>query len=205
MMKLTNLIGAAVIVGALLVAHSAAKNKMASEPNIGAPAPLFTLQDQNGKQVNLADFTGKIVVLEWFNNECPFVQKQYTTGNMNGVAQKYAAKDVVWLAINSTNGKTNADNKQIAGEWNMNRPILNDASGKVGHAYDSKNTPTMYIIDKQGNLAYWGAIDNKPVPDPKAIDGSTNYVAKALDEMLAGQSVSEPRTKPYGCSVKYAE
>ena len=166
---------------------------------------MFALQNQDGKQISLADYTGKIVVLEWFNNECPFVKKHYTTGNMNSVAKKYTDKGVVWLAINSTSGKTNADNKQIASEWNIDRPILNDATGQVGHAYDSKNTPTMYIIDKQGNLAYWGGIDNKPNPDPKSIDGATNYVSKALDEMLAGQSVSEPKTKPYGCSVKFAE
>src|SRR5450432_725454 len=204
-MKLASMLIATVIVGALMVAHLVAEDKHAAGPSIGAPAPMFALQDQSGKQVNLADYAGKIVVLEWFNNECPFVKKQYTTGNMNSIAKKYEDKGVVWLAINTTEGKTNADNKQVAAEWNMDRPILNDSTGKVGHAYASQNTPTMYILDKPGNLAYQGAIDNKPDPDPKTINGATNYVAKALDEMLAGQSVSEPKTKAYGCSVKYAE
>jgi peroxiredoxin len=198
------LLGSTLVLAALLMTHAVADQKPAG-PVIGAPAPEFSLPDQSGKTINLADFSGKIVVLEWFNNECPFVQKQYKTNAMNKLASKYMDKGVVWLAINSTNGKTNADNKAAAADWNMQRPILNDSAGKVGHAYDSLNTPTMYIIDKSGNLAYWGAIDNRPTPDPADINGATNYVQKALDEMLAGQSVSEPKTKPYGCGVKYSD
>jgi peroxiredoxin len=198
------LLGSTLVLGALLMTHAVAVEKSAA-PAIGAPAPDFSLQDQSGKTVNLADFSGKIVVLEWFNNECPFVQKQYKTSAMNKLAAKYEDKGVIWLAINSTSGKTNADNKAIASQWNIDRTILNDSAGLVGHAYQSHNTPTMYIIDKSGNLAYWGAIDDRPTPDPADINGATNYVQKALDEMLAGQSVSEPKTKPYGCGVKYAD
>jgi peroxiredoxin len=202
MMLRKTLLGSTLVIAALLMTNAVADTKPAG-PTLGAPAPEFSLQDQSGKMVNLADFSGKIVVLEWFNNECPFVQKQYKTGAMNKLANKYEDKGVVWLAINSTSGKTNADNKQAAADFGIQRPVLNDSTGKVGHAYDSLNTPTMYIIDKSGNLAYWGAIDNKPTPDPADINGATNYVQKALDEMLAGQSVSEPKTKPYGCNVKY--
>jgi peroxiredoxin len=198
------LLGSTLAIVALLLTHAIAVEKSPA-PAIGAPAPDFSLQDQSGKTTNLADFSGKIIVLEWFNNDCPFVQKQYKTSAMNKLASKYQDKGVIWLAINSTSGKTNADNKQIASQWNIDRPILNDSAGTVGHEYQSRNTPTMYIIDKSGNLAYWGAIDNRPTPDPEDINGATNYVQKALDEMLAGQSVSEPKTKPYGCGVKYAD
>jgi len=180
------------------------KEKGMAGPKPGDAAPSFALQDQNGQTVTLDQLKGKVVVLEWFNNECPFVQKFYKGGHMNQWASSYMGKDVVWLAINTTSGKTNADNKAIATEWKIDRPILNDSTGEVGHAYGSKNTPTMYIIDKEGKIAYRGAIDNKSVPDTGAISGATNYVAKALDEILAGKPVSEPMTKAYGCSVKYA-
>ena len=115
----------------------------------------------------------------------------------------YADKGVVWLAINSTSGKTNEDNAAIAAEWNIDRPILNDSAGEVGHAYGATNTPHMYVIDAQGNLAYMGAIDSNSSADAADIAGAENYVAKALDELLAGTSVSKPETKAYGCSVKY--
>src|SRR5688572_1713031 len=67
----------------------------------GKPAPAFTVKDLAGKTVNLADYKGKTVVLEWHNFGCPFVQKHYKSGNMQALQKKYGA-DVVWLAVNST-------------------------------------------------------------------------------------------------------
>lgn len=203
---MTKWIAAVVAVGALI--FGGVSMTQAGEDAglaIGKPAPGFELQDQNGKTVSLAEFKGKIVVVEWFNDECPFVVKFYKDGHMNQWAQKYAEKDVVWLAIDSSNFSTVAQNKEIAGKWNINRPLLDDHSGKVGKLYQSKNTPTMYIIDKEGNLAYWGAIDSIKSSDTADIAKADNYVAKALDEMLAGNPVSTTRTQPYGCSVKYAK
>ncbi|HWP39808.1 MAG TPA: thioredoxin family protein [Tepidisphaeraceae bacterium] len=201
---------ALLVVGALLAGPSLAgsdKDKAsAAKAKIGAPAPDFALQDQDGNTVRLSDFAGKIVVLEWFNDECPVVVRHYRNGpngGMNALASKYMDKGVVWLAINSTKNKTNADNKKAAQELNVNRPILNDASGEVGHLYGATNTPGMYVINKDGILAYMGAIDDDPSGRKK--EGVKNYVAQALDELLAGQSVSEPQTKQYGCTVKYAK
>jgi peroxiredoxin len=173
-----------------------------AEARIGEQAPDFSLTDQNGKTVSLADFKGKTVVLEWFNNECPYVQRHYRSHTMANLADKYSPKDVVWLAINSTSGKTGDDNKAIASEWNIKYSVLSDSDGKVGKAYGAKTTPHMFIIDKDGKLVYSGGIDNDPQGDKT---GKVNYVEKALDELLAGQPVSEPKTKSYGCSIKYAK
>jgi peroxiredoxin len=171
---------------------------------LGAPAPQFALQDQNGKTVNLSDYSGKVVVLEWFNDGCPFVQAHYKgESDMNASASKLADKGIVWLAINSTKDANVEHNKQIAAEWKIDRPILDDSSGNVGHLYGAKTTPHMYVIDKDGKLAYMGAIDNNPNGDKK--DNKINYVEKAVNEILAGSSVSEPQTKSYGCSVKYGK
>ena len=84
----------------------------------------------------------------------------------------------------------------------IEHPIVLDTTGDVARAYGAKNTPTMYIINADGVLAYWGGIDNDPSADNV---GKTNYVAKALDEILAGQTVTEAKTKAYGCSVKPAK
>jgi peroxiredoxin len=176
---------------------------LAAAPQIGAEAPAFTLQDQTGKSVSLSDYTGKIVVLEWFNENCPFVQRHYKAGDISETANKYAADGVVWLAINSTHDNTNTSNKAADMQWSMNRPILNDASGTVGHAYGATNTPEIFIINKDGKIAYEGAIDNDPQGDKS--EGKVNYPAKALDELLAGKTVSEPETKAYGCTVHYAK
>ncbi len=195
---------ALLVLAAMVFTQIAAKAKL-PDLAIGKAVPDFTLEDQNGKTVHLADLKNKIVVLEWFNESCPFVKKHYIKGDMNAVAGKYVGDDVVWLAINSTKTATNESNAKAAKAWSMDRPILNDATGATGKAYGAKNTPQMYIINKDQTLAYRGAIDSKSSADAGDIAGATNYVAKALDELKAGKPVSEPETKPYGCSVKYAD
>ena len=171
----------------------------------GDTVPNFSGVDHNGNTVDLESLKGNIVVLEWFNNECPFVVKHYKNGDMNSLADRYKDKGVKWIAVNSTSGKTEQDMKAIASEWNINRPILLDKSGDIGKTFGARNTPAMYIIDKEGKLAYRGAIDDKPDPKPESISSSKNYVSQALDELLAGKPVSQPETKAYGCSVKYGK
>jgi peroxiredoxin len=190
------------ILAVLAMTLSAAQQARA-EVKPGADAPAFSLQDQDGKTVSLADFKGKIVVLEWFNNECPYVKRHYEAKTMNTLSDKWKDKDVVWLAINSTDGKKNADNKAAADALSVNHPILNDADGKIGKEYGAKSTPHMFIIDKDGKVVYTGGIDNDP--DGKKGDKAVNYVDKALDELAAGKPVSEPQTKQYGCGVHYAK
>jgi len=189
------------LVGAFLLAP-AFSSAMDVTAQVGSQAPDFTLEDQNGNQVNLSDFTGKIVVLEWFNFDCPFVQRHHKAGTMAKLAEKFKGEDVVWLGINSTHYATKADNKKYQKEWNLSYPILSDNSGKIGKLYDAKTTPHMYIVDKSGKLVYNGGIDD----DPRGESAKTsNYVKTALKELTAGNSVSVAESKPYGCSVKYAE
>jgi peroxiredoxin len=187
------------------VSIAADEKKSASGAKPGDIAPAFALQDQDGKTVNLADFKGKLVVLEWFNEECPFVVRHHEADKtMSTLSSKYKGQDVVWLAINSTDGKTNANNKAIAEKWSIGYPILNDADGTVGKAYGAKSTPHMFIIDKDGKLAYKGGIDNDEA-GKKAAGEKVNYVEKALDELAAGKPVSTAESKQYGCGVKYAK
>lgn len=178
-------------------------------PKIGEPAPAFTATDSNGKTHNLSDFKGKIVVLEWTNAECPYVVKHYDSKNMQGLQEKYTGQDVVWLTVNSSaEGKqghvtAEAANALIAEQGAKQTAFILDADGTIGKAYDAKTTPHMFVIDKEGVLVYAGAIDDND--SAKAEDAATakNYVAAALDALLAGKPVETAQTKPYGCSVKY--
>jgi peroxiredoxin len=170
------------------------------QAEIGKKAPEFTLKDSAGKEHSLSDYQGKIVVLEWFNTECPFVQRHYKEKTMVNTAGQFADKDVVWLAINTTaTAKPEDMNKWIA-QYGLTYPILMDNAGEVARKYGAKTTPHIFIIDKQGKLAYEGGIDNDPAGDS---GNRTNYAAKALTELTEGKPVSQPETRPYGCSVKY--
>ena len=186
----------------ILVLSGCESKEPAALPEAGKKAPDFTLRSFDDKEVSLADYKGKIVVLEWFNDECPYVRYHYdNVSTMVDLAKNYKDKNVVWLAVNSTNHTTAEQNKDFAAKHNLPYPILDDRPGKVGRAYGATNTPHMYIIDTNGNIAYEGAIDNSPMGGKK--EGVINYVRKALMELTGGKPVSTPNTKPYGCTVKY--
>lgn len=172
-------------------------------------APNFKLVDSNGKVHSLSDFKGKLVVLEWINFDCPFVQKHYNSKNMQSLQLKYTKQDIIWLAVCSSNkgkqGNFNNDeiNKRIKNHNAKMTAYLVDEDGKVGKMYGAKTTPHLYVIDKTGKLVYAGGIDDKASTDVEDIKGAKNYVSLALNELLAGKNVSVQSSKPYGCSVKY--
>jgi peroxiredoxin len=181
----------------------------ADVPPVGSAAPEFSLPDANGKAHSLSEYKGKYVVLEWFNPECPFVKKHYGGGNMQKLQEYYTGKGVVWLTIDSnapgTEGNLSPDQaEKVANAWKTKQTaLLLDPEGKAGRAYGAKNTPNMVIVNPEGKIVYEGAIDSKATPNPADIPSSTNYVKVALDESLSGKPISNPTTKPYGCSVKY--
>jgi peroxiredoxin len=186
--------------------HPKKAEKADAQAKVGEAAPKFTLMSTEGKEVKLEDFKGKIVVLEWFNPECPFVKKHHDLNTtMADTFAKYKDKDVVWLAINSgAEGKQGFGkelNEQARKDWKLGYPVLLDESGKVGKTYGAKTTPHMYVINKEGVLVYAGAIDDNTSAKEA---GKVNYVANALDATIKGETVKEAETKPYGCSVKYA-
>jgi peroxiredoxin len=177
---------------------------------VGAAAPDFALQDVDGNTVKLADYQGRVVVLEWFNPDCPFVKASHTKGSLVGTAGKQVDKGVVWLAINSNapgkQGNGVERNREARKAYGMSHPVLIDEDGRVGRAYGATNTPHMFVIDRQGKVAYRGAIDNSPDGEGQSPQGGklVNYVEAALDDVAAGRPVRTAETKAYGCTVKYA-
>lgn len=173
----------------------------------GDEAPTFTLPDTDGTVHSLASYlaSGKIVVLEWFNPDCPFIKKHHLHHKtMNETFAAYADRGVVWLAVcSSAAGKEGAGlerNQRAAAEYALPFPLLMDSNGTVGRSYGAKTTPHMFVIKPDGKIAYAGAIDDdRSAGEP----GRTNYVVAALDAVLAGRSVPLAETRPYGCSVKY--
>jgi peroxiredoxin len=169
---------------------------------LGQAAPAFTLDDQNGKPISLSDYKGKIVVLEWTNKDCPFVERHLKAKTSNKLAEKYKEKNVAWLQIDSTSTHNTATNLKTVTDNGLTFPILNDSQGKTGHAYGAKTTPHVFIVNKDGNIAYMGGMDNDEEGNKK---DAVNYVDKALGELTADKAVTTAETKPYGCSVKYAK
>jgi ABC-type Fe3+-hydroxamate transport system substrate-binding protein len=195
-------LAAAVLLGCISTAAFASAT-------IGAAAPDFTLTDSNGKPHTLADYKGKIVVLEWNNPDCPFVRKHYGSGNMQKQQTAATAAGAVWLTINSgAHGKQGdldgpGADAYVAKVGGKQTAYLLDADGKVGHLYGAKTTPHIYVIDKDGVLRYMGGIDSIASTDVDDLAKATQYVPQVLAELAAGKPVSVTTSQPYGCSVKY--
>jgi peroxiredoxin len=182
---------------------------------VGDPAPDFTATDSHGKTHKLADLKGKFVVLEWHNQDCPFVKSQYAQGKMQRLQAKWMKKGVQWFTVISScpgsEGYVDAAgaNKDIQEKKAHVTAAFLDPEGTIGHAYGAKATPHMFVIGRKGTLLYDGAIDNAPREDndvAKNEEGQAfvNYVDQALTESLVeGEKVSVSSTPPYGCHVKY--
>ncbi len=176
---------------------------------VGQAAPDFTATASNGQTYKLSDLRGKFVVLEWHNNGCPYTIKHYSGGNMQRLQKEWTAKGVVWLTVISsapgTQGYVTADQENGYLKRMNAAPTaaLLDPTGQLGHLYDARTTPQMVLIGKDGKLLYDGAIDSIDSADTADIKAAKNYIAQALSEALAGKPISQPATRPYGCTVKY--
>ena len=167
---------------------------------VGKPAPAYTMRDENGKAHSLSEYRGRIVVLEWTNPECPFVQRHYGEKTMQKTLAALSDKQVVWLAVDSTSHNVPESSRAWKARNGFSYSVLQDASGAVGHAFGAKTTPGMFVIDEKGVLRYSGAIDD----DPRGKSSTpTNYVKQAVNAVASGQPVSPSVTESYGCTVKY--
>jgi len=193
------------------VVQSATAVPSAAPARVGEPAPAFSAPDISGKNVRLGDYAGKMIVLEWTNDGCPFVGKHYDSGNMQSLQQKYMANGVVWLTIaSSAPGEqgyvTPAEAKADLARWRAApSDFLLDPEGIVGRLYDARATPHMVVIDRTGRVVYMGAIDDQPSTRLADVKTAHNYVVAALDAVAAGQPVAVASTRAYGCSIKYKE
>jgi peroxiredoxin len=173
--------------------------------SVGDAAPGFTLKGVDGKSYSLADYKGKVVVLEWINPNCPVSGRHAREKTMIELARQHG--EVVWLGINSTSTSSGdylkpADHLAWNQKTGINYPVLYDETGKVGHAYEARTTPHMFIVGADGKIAYNGAIDDDP-SGRKAKTARVNFVDAGLTAERSGKTPDPAATKPYGCSVKY--
>ena len=192
--------------GALLAGAAA---WAAGDLQVGQPAPDFSTLDSQGNVRHLADFRGKVVVLEWTNADCPYTRKHYESGNMQSLQSLARDHGVVWLSvISSAPGTQGYVDGRHADDLTRTRKavpaaVLLDPSGSVGRLYHAKTTPHMYVIDAKGELRYMGGIDSIPTTDVSDIAKAEPYLKEAMLAVVDGQPVAHAVTRPYGCGVKY--
>jgi peroxiredoxin len=178
-------------------------------PVVGAAAPDFTATDSDGHAVSLAGLKGRIVVLEWTNDGCPFVGKWYRSGAMQTLQKEAAKLGVVWLSvISSAPGEQGYADGPRADQLTRERGaapahVLLDPAGTLGRLYEAETTPQMFVIDAQGMVRYMGGADSIASSRESDLAKATPYAKLAIEAVSAGKPVPYPVTRPYGCTVKY--
>src|SRR5207237_5831243 len=117
---------------------------------------------------------------------------------MEKLAQDYQAKGVNVIGINSNVTEPASEVKSHAAEKHLTFTILKDDGNKIADRLGATRTPEAYVLDANSKLLYHGRIDNS-----QKVEGITsNDVRQALDEMLAGKTISKTGGAAFGCSIK---
>jgi peroxiredoxin len=174
----------------------------------GDSAPEFSLLDSNGKKVMLSDFSGKNVVLEWVNFECPFVEKFYLSQKIFKIEKAYMPKGLIWLSVCSSlpgrEGSYPAEElkEKLRGMEGYQTAYLIDDGGKVMSLYGITVTPEVVVVDSSGKIYYKGAIDDRPSTIPNSTRYAKNFLMEVLDSLFAGKPAPYGFQEPYGCGIK---
>lgn len=186
---------------------SGALSSVISSAELGSPAPDFELRDAGGRSYRLSRFRGKLVVLEWFDPECPFVTYAYDDGPLAEMETRYAASGIVWLSLYSTRADraslAPALLREFADRRKLRAPILIDSGGAVARAFGARTTPHMFVVNERGVLVYSGALDNAPMGRVERAAAKTNYVETAIDDLRSGHAVTTSSTRPYGSPLTH--
>lgn len=174
---------------------------------IGELAPDFQLVDLGGQVQKLSHHRGKIVVLEWFDPDCPFVLHAYDEGLLPEMQSRYAAAGIVWLAIHSSSpGTADADaasSLAFATQHRLRLSISMDPMGRIGRTYGARTTPHLCVINERGALVYSGGLDNAPMGRVASAATRTNYVDAAILDLRSGHAVTTSSTRAYGTAIQY--
>jgi peroxiredoxin len=192
----TYLVTMALVPAMLLMAFSGVSSKAVND---------FSLKNVNGKAVSLKNYPhAKGFIIVFTCNHCPFAKLYYN--RMNELDKHYKKLGVPLIAISSAdtvNYEEDSYEKMVAlaNKQHFSFPYLYDAMQVVAKDYDAKKTPHAYVVWKeQGKwmVKYNGAIDD----DGAHADLVKNaFIAKAVDELLAGKEVTVKETKSVGCGI----
>ena len=184
----------------LIVCLSVPAAVHAADLEIGQEVPDFTLKSLEGEEVTLSDYFGDIVILEWINPDCPFVNRLHKDKTVKELREQSVPFGMKWFAINSTHYMTAAKSKFWVDKVGVKVPFLLDRDGTVAKKFGAKTTPHIFII-KDGILIYSGGVDDDPKGEnPRAKRNS--YVGAAIRDLHNKRPIKVPRTRPYGSTVK---
>lgn len=157
----------------------------------------FSLEDYEGNKHSLSDYKDSVAtVVIFIATECP-VSNEYNT-RMENLYKEYREKGIAFIGINSNKAE---DVERIRNHAKKNRltfTILKDLQNVVADLFEASFTPEAYVLNGDHEVMYHGRIDNSRNKSNISVQDLKN----ALDEILKGMTVTKPRTKAFGCTIK---
>lgn len=170
---------------------------------IGSQAPNFNLPAVEGKTYSLDSFKDKKLLVVVFScNHCPYVQAY--EDRIKRIQVDY--KDQLQVVAINSNEDINypedsfEEMKKRANQKQFNFPYLRDETQEIAKAYGSTHTPEIFLFDNDRKMVFHGKIDDNWQDEKNA---KSKYLRNAIDEMLAGKSISVPETFTIGCTIKW--
>lgn len=172
---------------------------------VPAPASAIKMKSAvDGKSVSIAEVRGKAGTLVIFTcDHCPFARGWER--RIAELADTYSKKGIGVILINA-NDPAKYPEDDFAGmqarakQLGLQVPYVVDDTSGVARALGASVTPEAFLFDKNGKLAYHGAIDDNH-RDPAAV--KTHYLKDALDAVLEGHPAPVAETKGIGCGIKF--
>ena len=189
------------------VANAGQYNKVIS---IGDPMPSFndlpTIKDDT---LSDSDIKESIVVIVSLANHCPWVKGM--DQDLIDLAEQFSEQSVrvIGLSVNHREDDRLPAMKEHAKKYGYNFDYIYDESQVLGRKLGATRTPEYFVFNEKRELVYTGLIHNSPTMKKDGETRRTNgeptefYVADAISNLLAGEAIAVPETRPHGCSVKY--
>jgi peroxiredoxin len=171
----------------------------AAAPQVGGPAPVFTLTTVDGKTFSLADAarTHKAVVVMFIATKCPYSNAY--NDRMRDMAAAYEKQGILFAGINSNKTEPAAEVIAHAKQHGFGFSLMKDPDNKVADLYDARHTPEIFVVDPDGKVRYHGRIDEN-YEEPAKV--ASPDLKNALDALLAGKPIAKAETKAFGCTIK---
>ncbi len=173
-------------------------------PELGSPAPDFSLPGTDGQTYSLEDFShADVLVVMFICNHCPYVKA--VLDRLVHMANEFDPSDAAFVAISSNDVERYPDDSpekmaELAEEKEFPFPYLYDESQEVARAYQAVCTPDFFVYDSERKLAYAGRLDD----NWKEADKVTRQELKqAVVALLDGRRPSREQHPSMGCSIKW--
>jgi peroxiredoxin len=168
--------------------------------DIGQEVPDFTLKDLDGRDQSLSQHRGQVVVLEFVAADDPFMTKHHVANTtIPDLVEDYRESGVTWFAVASGAAADKDKLRSQVGGWKIDYPVLLDPDKRLAGVLGARTTTQVFVVGKDGRLAYSGAIDDDKSQDEV---GGTNFLKKAIDAVLADEALETPKTDPYGTPIE---